>query len=146
MSELLQVFLTSALTIIVGVSLYVLGEIIKITYINPWQKFNQVIAKIDNELKYYAYLIANPGVKNQQSEIDYLKCSRRMRKLSCDIETSYKQLPKILKNKYPISKIIDSAQILMGISNGLFHKETAVLHNHAVKKIRENLNITSITG
>ncbi len=148
MEDLLQIFLTATLTIIGGVLIYVLGEIIKIIFIDPWQKFNKVIAKIDNELKYYAYIIANPGIKNHEGELDpnYLKCSKRIRKFSCDLETSYKQLPEILKSKYPVSKIVDSAQLLIGISNGIFHRETAILNSDSMKKIRENLNIISITG
>ena len=143
MDELTQILLTSGLTVIVGVLVYVFGEITKIIFLSPFQKYRKTVAEIDNELKYYANILCNPGMRDKGGNLpkNYLECSERLRRLSCKLEACYKQ--QLLRSDKSFEKISDSTFRLIRLSNALFHNETVLMNSDDIDRIRENLGIIS---
>ena len=77
-------------TVISGVLVFVVSETIQKFYLAPLQKFRGVLGKVDNRLKFYANVIANPG--NLLPRETILECGTALRELSCDLEATYKQI------------------------------------------------------
>lgn len=75
-------------TVMSGVLVFVLSEIIQNFFLRPLQKYKEVVGKIDNQLKFYENIIINPG--NILLREKYLECSDTLRKLSCELEAVYK--------------------------------------------------------
>ena len=129
-------------TIISGVLVFVIAQIIQKFFIEVIQKYKATIGKIDNKLKFYANVIANPGILPKDI---ILKCSHEIRNLSCELEMTYKQIPftfvrKIINSPALIS---DSAGRLIRLSNSLYQGD-ALKNYDDVKKIRENLSIPEL--
>jgi len=131
-------------TVISGVLVFVIGQIIQRFFLEPIQKYKAVIGKIDNKLKFYKNIITNPGSDLIPKDI-VLECSGELRKLSCKLEEIYKQIPfrGIIK---PKEKISDSASRLIGLSNSVAigRPEYTLENNEDIKRIRENLNIPAL--
>jgi len=128
-------------TVISGVLVFVLSEIIQKFFLEPFQKYKKVIGEIDNQLKFYANIIANPDPTNTQIDL-YKKCSGIMRRLSCKLESTYKQIPcKRLKTS---EKISDAASRLIGLSNSLYQNSRDITNDDDVKEIRKDLNIPKL--
>ncbi len=123
--------------VISGVLVFVLSEIIQNFFLKPLQKYKKVIEKIDNQLKFYANVITNP-VNILPGGI-YSECSNTLRKLLCELEATYKQIP--LKKLNTSKKVSDTASRLIRLSNNL-SRTGEVLHNSGdIDEIRKNLNI-----
>ncbi|KAF0127378.1 MAG: hypothetical protein FD189_125 [Elusimicrobia bacterium] len=141
-----------------GVLVFLFGEIIQRFLLEPIKDFKKTIGKIDNKLKYYEKIIVTPDPNNDP------KVSKVLRELSCDLESSYKQIPGttslrlygilpnqeniffgILPNQENISK---AAKKIIFLSNSvnletkdkqkIFDRNLAIL-----KEIRKCLNIQS---
>lgn len=130
-------------TVISGVLVFTIGQIIQRFLLEPIQKYKAIIGKIDNKLKFYANIITNPGItlKTTQSRKDkYLECSNVLRDLSCELEENYKRIPfgEIIKSK---EKISEAARCLIGLSNGIFDSGDRGNNDKLIRKIRESLNI-----
>ena len=124
-------------TVISGVLVFVIGEIVQKFIIQPIYKHKGIIGEIDNKLKFYANIIATPGVCSKEKES---KCSNELRQLSCDLESSYKQL--LFKCKNKSAKISNSAKNLIGLSNGLDKPGNPNFNNATlVEQIRKDLDI-----
>jgi len=67
MSETLKIFLTSGLTIIGGVLIYTMGQVISKFFIEPIHSQAKCIEKISHSLIFYANIYAN--VRNDQHDI-----------------------------------------------------------------------------
>ena len=134
-------------TVISGVLLFILSQYILKFVIEPLQEYKKTIARIDNKLKFYANILANPGITsetNQSQKDKYLECYEVFRSLSCELEVNYKQISfvrGIIKSK---EKISEAASCLMGLSNGIFRSENLENNNNFINKIRDNLNIPKL--
>ena len=107
-------------TVMSGVLVYVLSQIIEKFFLDPILKYNEVKGKIDNKLKFYSNVIANPGILPDET---YLECSNILRELSCELEATYKQIPvkKILVIKLDSPEnVSNSARLLIELSNNLY--------------------------
>jgi len=62
MSEIVIIFLTSALTIIGGVLVFVIGQIISKFIIDPVHEQKALIGEIADSLIFYANVYTNPGI------------------------------------------------------------------------------------
>ena len=59
MSDLLQITLTAAFTIIGGIILFVFGEFAKVLIVQPLQKYNEQVQLILDRLDFYANRVTN---------------------------------------------------------------------------------------
>ena len=134
-------------TVISGVFIYISGEIIQKFFLEPVKDFYRIIGTIDNGLKYYAHFITSPNV----AMIAAPDLHKALRKLSCDLEAAYKQIPTIwglLSFLLSLLKIVPNtdsvaiaAQELIFLSNSLNDKAKSRENAAALDKIRHCLNI-----
>lgn len=80
------------ITVMSGVSVFVLGQIINEAFIKRVNAFMDIVGRVDNRLRYYANVITNGplGIVEQKEAIKIL------RELSCELESTHKQLPSML--------------------------------------------------
>jgi len=141
MSWLLNLFQSIVFqTVMSGVLVFVLSEVIQKFFLEPLQRYKEVIGEIDNQLKFYANVITNPG-NILPSEI-YLECSNTLRKLSCELEAIYKQIP--FKKLETRRKVSDAAGRLIRLSNNLSRQGEALHNSGDMDEIRKNLNIPEL--
>lgn len=120
--------------IISGVIIFVIGQIIQNFILKPLQEYRKVVGQIDNELKFSANIITDE--LSHTGEDNRIKCSKRLRELSCNLESNYKQLFFRFKNK----KVSEASGLLLGISNSLIMNKNGENGNN-IKEIRRLLNI-----
>jgi len=129
-------------TVISGVLVVVLGfvviEIIKF-FLKPSQKLKKIIGIIDNKLKFYDNVITS-SIPIRKELV--LECLRTLKKLSCDLEETYKQIS--IKNRTKKQKISDSVKRLTRLSNSLGDNKNSSENGADINKIRENLNIQEL--
>jgi len=133
-------------TVLSGTLIFVLGQIIQNFILDPIYKYKKVVGKIDNKLKYYANILTNSLI----AEKYLITITNVMRRLSCDLETSYKQIPfnklfvlaKVVQSKKRIS---DSARGLIFLSNAGGRGDARIDKcDETIDKIRENLQIENL--
>jgi hypothetical protein len=118
MSETLKIAYTSLFTILGGVVVFAISEAVQNFIFRPWQEYRKKIGEIDNELKFYANIIANPPANIEEyNDGKYRECSSVLRRLSCDLEAMRKQL--VFKTKNQDKRVADAARRLIGLSNSL---------------------------
>ena len=132
-------------TVIAGVFVFVFKELIDEYILSPIKKFNGVVGRIDNRLKYYANVITNSGI----SASSIVESYKVMRELSCELESIYKQISfrQILSllRFIPAHKLVsESAGKLIAISNAGGQAGNEVMNGEMIKDIRKNLNIIEI--
>ena len=127
-------------TVISGVLVFVVGETIQNFVLRLIQEYKGVIGRIDNELKFYANVIANPGTLSQEVLTD---CSHALRKLSCDLEATRKQL--FFRTNVGDRKISDAARRLIRLSNSLGQGNNAIRNADDSDEVRKLLNILELT-
>jgi len=132
------------LTIISGVLVFILSQYIVEFILKPLIKYKQVIAKIDNKLKFYANIITNPPLSSGSID-DYIIAQKEIRDLSCDLESTYKSLLIFKPNKKTIAKV---AKDLIWLSNIIGQRDKNInLPIKAAEKIddiRKSLNIEEL--
>ncbi len=135
------------LTIISGVCVFILSQYILEFVLKPYKEYRNVIVKIDNKLKFYSNVIVNPPFSEQLPQ-DYIVAKDEMRGLSCDLESSYKNLFFIFKNKEKEKIISDVAKDLIWLSNAIGRNDRELdLPLEAATKIdeiRKKLRIDSL--
>jgi hypothetical protein len=133
-------------TVISGTLVFCLSQIIQKFILEPILEYKKTIGKIDNKLKYYSNKISTI-----LSKTVLIETSEKVRELSCDLESSYKQIPfnkffvwiKIIPGK---KAIFDSSKSLIRVSNIVTDKklndEIKIIDE--IKKIRNLLNIPEL--
>ena len=127
----MDMFLKIFLTILSGVCVFIISQYILEFILKPLIEYRKVIAQIDNKLKLYANIITNPHRTDQLPE-NYKKAKDEFRKLSCDLESTYKILLLFKPKKEVIS---EAARDLIWISNAIGHIGKEVNPLEADKKI-----------
>ena len=82
--------MSTFLTIISGITVFVLGEIALKIFIEPWQKQRECIARIGNHLTLYANVYSNPGIGNCDLN---LEASKESRKIAAELFESCHRIP-----------------------------------------------------
>lgn len=157
-------------TIIAGVSVFLLGQLLLEFIIKPLRGYRNVKNEVFNKLKLYSAIITNPLAvedliidnsfrvdvmpnKNKE-EFDkkhnwvvyerYISIAREIRKLSCDLEVKYLDNYSLIRNSFLIREdgknITDAVYCLMQISNSLFDKSKAISNSKDIEKIKKYLN------
>jgi hypothetical protein len=141
------IVLTSMVTILGGVTIFVLGQIILKFYIEPIQQFRLHIGKITDALIFYANLYSNPGtnVKEQVKE-----ASNEIRKLASELISTSAVVPlyrtwSSLKIIPKLKNIKEARSNLIGLSNSLFssqnNSQESKFNRERVEKIITTLNL-----
>lgn len=132
MTELEKIFITSGLTIIGGVIIFVIGQIVNEYLIKPYFNYKKVVAEIDEELIFYSNIYGNAG----QFCIDHkdicVPASDRLRRLACAFSSVFKQL--VICKKISIAEKNKVMGNLIFLSNSLW-KQNNIEHN--LKKSEE---------
>lgn len=128
-------------TVISGVLVFVLSEILQKFLLDPIKRYKEVVGKIDNRLKYYANTVNNsvsPDAMREPSKI--------LRELSCELEATYKQIP--FKTLFAFFRIVPQHFAIRTAASDLIF-----LHNaggkldqleHVYKKIQEIRKLLNI--
>lgn len=132
-------------TVISGVLIFILKELIQEFILLPIKKYKEIIGKVDNRLKYYTNIITNSGLNRDIIS----ESSKIMRELSCELETAYKQIfPKkllyLLKIIPAQNLISESARSLIFLSNAGGQEGKEGMNFDEIAKLRKNLNISEI--
>lgn len=132
-------------TVISGVLVFLIGETIQDFVLAPLKEFKRNIGIIDNKLKYHAGLIVSPKLATNLAP----DLSKILRELSCDLESSYKQVP----GKWVLAKInvlpryqdvLEAAKTLIFLSNSVDKNGIPLENNTALETIREILKIKAM--
>lgn len=128
-------------TVISGVLVFTLSEILQNFFLEPIKKYKEVVGKIDNRLKYYSNTINNsvsPDAMREPSKI--------LRELSCELEAIYKQIPFVALFAF-VGMIPKQSDVANAASDLIFlhnagGKFDQLEHNfNKVQEIRKLLNI-----
>lgn len=130
------------LTVIAGVSIFILGQILKDFILKPIQDFYITKADISHKLKFHSNILMNSGLK----EVFVERATGDMRDLSCNLESFYLIIP--FKSLFSALNIIPSrdkikiaAEYLIALSNAGGRKGWELKNLEAVNKIKKSLNI-----
>lgn len=129
-------------TIIAGVAIYVLGQIIQNFILKPLQDFNITKVDISHKIKFWSNVLNNPDVnreKTQQATLD-------MRDLSSNLESRYIIIPfkkslsflGLLPNQ---KNVREAAKQLIFLSNTSIQPGTHSDEHNAIEKIKQALNL-----
>lgn len=130
------------LTIISGVSIFVLGQILKDFILKPLQDFYRTKADISHKLKFHANILTNSGLKKELMSI----ASGDMRDLSCNLEALYLIIP--FRSLFSFLNIIPSRdeikiaeEYLIALSNAGGERGWELKNAEAIDKVKKNLHI-----
>ncbi|MDC8450810.1 MAG: hypothetical protein LV473_20995 [Nitrospira sp.] len=117
---------TVVLTVISGVLVYVLGQLIVKFVIEPVQETKKLIGYIAHSLIEHANVISNPDVTSKE---DKIATSQAIRKLSAELRAQLYLVPKYHVTAFIFrlpsrEKMLSATTSLMGLSNGMFGKTT----------------------
>lgn len=137
-------------TVISGTLVFVIGQTLQNFVLKSIQDHKKVVGEIDNKLKFYANILTNFGFNGGFNGKIVVEVTDKIRALSCDFESSYKQIPlKWFFSK--IGVIVDEksagkvASYLIYLSNAGGRKDDRIDScNDAIEKIREILKIKSL--
>lgn len=123
MSEIWQITLTAALTIIGGITIYVIGRIIVPLFIEPMLKLRGLIGEISYSLIFYADVYSNPTISIDRS-IKYGEAIETFRRQASQLRAivfTMKFYPLWERiNLVPEKvKVIEASSELIGLSNGI---------------------------
>jgi hypothetical protein len=143
MSDLDKILITSFLTILGGLLVFVAGQFILKFIIDPLHALKKTIGEIEHALIYHAPAIQTPVGKTEREDA----AQEALRKLSCDLRVNIESLPLyslliVLYWKLPSKKNgLSAASRLIGLSNGVHEKDRSENYDIA-NFIRRKLNIT----
>ena len=134
--------LTFVLTIIGGVLIFVIGQLLLKVFVNPFQELRAIKGSIVDSLNYYAKFYSNPGMIAQD---DRQKTSDVLRKLGSELMAKTAVLPyyrfwSLLRVVPKLSDISKAHRNLIGLSNGLSAGD-AHDNNKFAQKIKEALHL-----
>jgi len=129
-------------TILSGLLLFILSQYTLEFIFKPIKKFKGTIGEIDNKIKYYSNVLLNTGIKDEVIN----EISRDLRRLSCDLESEYKQIPiKWLFSGFDLipckNQISEVAKELIRLSNLGGQNNFVSDCEKSINIIREKLNI-----
>lgn len=147
MSDLEKILWTSASTILGGVILFVIGQLLSKFLIEPIQELRKAIGEVRFNLAYYAPIIHTPISRDKERSDKVYDAIMRN---SCDLLTKADVIPfyRFLPQKFvlPIKNIDRAADDLRGLTTYLHETgETATSHieevNRRVKSIELQLQL-----
>ena len=117
-----EIFLTSTLTVVSGVIVYIIGEVLQTIWLSPLQKYKEIKHDVAVTLTYYARDYNNVVDIKDKEKIDLeniKEVSDKLRTISCEL-TGYIETLSWMKIGIPTKKdLSEAAKCLMGLSNSL---------------------------
>lgn len=134
----MQIFLT----IISGVSIYVLGQITQTFIMKPIQDLKIVLGEISHKVKFHSNVITNSGIKEQMINWS----GGDMRDLSCQLESKYLIIPfnnffgylNIIPNR---NDIREASKYLILLSNATGKKGFEIKNANTIDKLKKHLGM-----
>lgn len=121
MDELTKILLTSSLTVLGGVLVFVTGQLTVKFLIEPIHEFKKVIGETRFTLAFYAPVIHTPAARDKESSN---KTAEALMKVSCDLLAQVDSIPLyvILSSRFPKflpakALVVDAATQLRGLSS-----------------------------
>lgn len=113
---------TTFLTVIAGVLVYVISQLILECIINPRKQYKSLRERVTYTITLYCCYYSNPynllRDNNVRTKEEYEKASNEMRKIGAELAGYIGTIPKIRKRK--IEKLDNVLHALIGISNGFY--------------------------
>jgi hypothetical protein len=121
MSDLLKILLTSGLTIVGGLVVYVFGQIATHFFIDPYHEYRKTVGDIADTLVYYANVYMNPG-SSERERMD--EASKILRQKASLLRVRAYAIPRYtcfvrLKLVPPLENITKASAALIGLSNNI---------------------------
>ncbi|MFA6429876.1 MAG: hypothetical protein WCV84_05270 [Patescibacteria group bacterium] len=129
-------------TVLSGVFVLVISDIIQNYCLKPFQHYKEVIGKIDNALQFYANIVGNPSTFSGTDNAK--ECSAIFRSLSSDLSATRRQMS--VRCRCNDKKISEVAWELIGLSNSMGKADTGESNVARCQKIREALDIIEFKG
>jgi len=134
----MQIFLT----VISGVLVFVLGQIVQTFILKPIHDLRIVLGEISHKVKFHSNVITNSGIKEKL--IDW--SAGDMRDLSCQLESKYLAIPfndffgaiNIIPTR---NDIRESAKYLILLSNATGKQGYETKNADAIEKLKKYLGI-----
>lgn len=143
MTELQKIVLTSSLTILGGISVFVVGQIVSKFLIEPIHEQSKIIGKIADSLIFYANLYSNPGSNIPREESD--EASRTIRQQASQLMAKshavrWYRLWQFFRVVPRYDDIVEASKNLIGLSNSFRHGE-AIQNDKRRREIERLLGI-----
>ena len=114
---------TTFITVLSGVLVYVISQLLLELYINPKKKYKELRERIIYSIALYCCYYHSPynlldENRNVRGKEDYESASREMRKIGAELAGYIGTIPRIRKKK--IKKLKEVLGAIIGISNGFY--------------------------
>ena len=151
MTELEKIFLTSFLTVLVGVVVFVIGQLLSRFLIEPVHTLKLTIGEVRYNLAFYAQEIMTPASRTEQRS-DAARAA--LLKSSCDLQRHAEAIPVygFCRCLFAIPKhkaVADAAKWLRGLTTYL-HETGEKANSHVsevqsrIDRIEKTLNISAL--
>jgi len=130
------------LTILAGVTVFVIGQVVLKLFIEPIHEFKRSIAEIAHSLIEHANIYANPGTADNEKEISEL-----LRKLSSQLNAGMYLIPfySVCSKVFGLpseENVNKASRKLIGLSNGFNDRENrGILNTYLAQHTRDALGI-----
>lgn len=126
-------------TVVSGTLVFTVGQIIQKFVLEPIQNYKKVVGQVDNKLKYYANSITSSGTIG---DLALLAVLNEIRQLSCDLESSFKQVP--FTTDQEKRDVAESARWLIYLSNAGGRPGNELRNDETINRIRSTLRIEEL--
>lgn len=137
MGDAVTIFLTSGLTLVGGVFIYVFGQIVLRFFVDPYQRYRQVVGEIADALDYYANTSGGSHRQRQDEASNVFHQKARLLRVRAYEIPYYNQWAK-WKWVPPWSSIVKASSALISLSNDVYR------HDHEVIKQRRDAIIKNL--
>ncbi len=133
MSQIQQIFLTSALTVIGGITIFVVGQLLSKFFIDPLDEQRKAIALVADTLIFYSNVVSSPGANPEVCG----PAQDALRRCATDLMVRTKairwyRLWKVVRIALSKDKIIVAHENLIGLSNSV--RQGAAHENREFRK------------
>lgn len=148
-NDFLSPFLSSLITIVCGVVVFIIGQYLFSLWIQPLQKFKELKQEVSYQLTFYARYYMNVAIRNidiKKSYEEYEKASDDLRMLASKVR-GFSQTISWIHFGIPKKKVLfEVSKELIGLSNGFFANQNTIdrkteENEKRVKRINEHLNL-----
>ncbi len=134
--------MTIFITVLSGVFVFVLGQIILKLFVDPWQKQRECIANISNHILMYSYMYSSPGMMDKEI---INQVSNETRGLASELIASCSRMPfykamTFTKLVLDLKTVKEVQSNLIGLSNSMY-KDERQRNDVRIEKIKDLLKI-----
>jgi len=153
MNELVKIFLTSSVTILGGLLVYVSGQLLSKFLIEPVHELKKTIGEVRFSLAFYAPIIHTPASRNPERS---QKAYEALMKSSCDLMArvnaipSYSKLSNLSRGFLPPKQAILDSAVQLRVLSTYVHETDSKANNtldtiaKLVARIEKNLGFESL--